>query len=392
MRKNIIVLGSTGSIGVTTLSIVKKYKSKFNIKLLSTKQNAKKVLKQALLFNVNNVIIEDKNKYNKFKSLFKKKKINLHHGIKSIDKVLKNNKFEYCINGISGIFGLEPTLKTIPFTKNILIANKESIICGWSLIEKKLKKYNTNFIPIDSEHFSIWKLIKNEKPETIKKIVLTASGGPFLHKSIKKIANINAKLALNHPNWRMGKKISIDSSTMMNKIFEFIEAKKIFNLKNKDISIMIHPLSFVHAIVFFKGRLIKMLAHETNMSIPISNSLDLSIDYNNSEINMLYDKLNNIVFEKPDKNDFPLLSILDLIPDRESYFEIILTTLNDELVLKYLEGKINYISIIKNIIYFIKSPYFKKFYKLKPKNLYDINKVTNITKSYLFSNIKYYEK
>ena len=392
MRKNIIVLGSTGSIGVTTLSIIKKNKSKFNIKLLSTKQNAKKVLKQALLFKVNNVIIEDKNKYNKFKSLFKRKKINLHHGIKSIDNVLRNNKFEYCINAISGIFGLEPTLKIIPFTKNILIANKESIICGWSLIEKKLKKHNTNFIPIDSEHFSIWKLIKNEKPETIKKIVLTASGGPFLHKSIKKIANINPKLALKHPNWRMGKKISIDSSTMMNKIFEFIEAKKIFNLKNKDISIMIHPLSFVHAIVFFKGRLIKMLAHETNMSIPISNSLNLATDYNNSEINMLYDKLNNLVFEKPNKNDFPLLSILNLIPDRESYFEIILTTLNDELVLKYLEGKINYISIIKNIIHFIKSPYFRKFYKLKPKNLYDINKVTNITKSYLFSNIKYYEK
>ena len=226
MRKNIIVLGSTGSIGVTTLSIIKKNKSKFNIKLLSTKQNAKKVLKQALLFNVNNVIIEDKNKYNKFKSLFKKKKINLHHGIKSIDNVLRNNKFEYCINAISGIFGLEPTLKIIPFTKNILIANKESIICGWSLIEKKLQKYKTNFIPIDSEHFSIWKLIRNEKPETIKKIVLTASGGPFLHKSIKKIANINPKLALKHPNWSMGKKISIDSSTMMNKIFEFIEAKK----------------------------------------------------------------------------------------------------------------------------------------------------------------------
>ena len=155
---------------------------------------------------------------------------------------------------------------------------------------------------------------------------------------------------------------------------------------------MIHPTSFVHAIVFFKGRLIKMLAHETNMSIPISNSLNLSTDYNDSEINMLRDKLNNLVFEKPNKTNFPLLSVLDLIPDRASYFEIILITLNDELVLKYLEGKINYISIINNIIYFIKSPYFRKFYKLKPKNLYDINKIINITKNYLFSNIRYYEK
>ena len=392
MKRKIVILGSTGSIGKITLSIMSKELDKFSFELFSTNKNIKLLEKQIKKFKVKNVVVKNKSKYLILKRKFKYKNINVYNDFSKLNKIFIKGRADYTMSSITGLPGLEPTFKIIKHTKKIAIANKESIICAWNLIKKQLKTYKTDFIPVDSEHFSIWKLIKNEKPETIKKIVLTASGGPFLHKSIKKIANINPKLALKHPNWRMGKKISIDSSTMMNKIFEFIEAKKIFNLRNKDISIMIHPLSFVHAIVFFKGRLIKMLAHETNMTIPISNSLNLATDYNNSEINMLYDKLNNLVFEKPNKNDFPLLSILNLIPDRESYFEIILTTLNDELVLKYLNGKINYISIIKNIIYFIKSPYFRKFYKLKPKNLYDISRVINITKSYLFSNIKYYEK
>ena len=171
---------------------------------------------------------------------------------------------------------------------------------------------------------------------------------------------------------------------MMNKIFEFIEAKKIFNLKNEDVSIMIHPLSFIHAIVFFKGNLVKLLAHDTNLNIPISNSLGIHSDYKGKAVKNLFTKLNKLKFTQPKEKDFPLLSIIKYIPEKTSYFETILTTLNDELVKKYLDGNINYISLIKNIIYFIKCPYFKKYYKLKPKNIYDINKITEVTKKYLF--------
>ena len=146
------------------------------------------------------------------------------------------------MNAISGIDGLDPTLKIIKFTKKIAIANKESIICGWNLINKELKKNKTKFIPVDSEHFSIYELIKYKNHNSIKKIILTASGGPFLNRSIKK--NISVNEALNHPNWKMGKKITIDSSTLMNKVFEVIEAKKIFNLKMKDIEILINPNSY----------------------------------------------------------------------------------------------------------------------------------------------------
>ena len=164
-------------------------------------------------------------------------------------------------------------------SKNILIANKESIVCGWELIKKKLNNYKTNFIPIDSEHFSINELIKSDNKNYINKIVLTASGGPFLNKNVN-LSNISPEIALKHPNWKMGKKISIDSSNLMNKIFEFLEAKKIFNLRNKKIDILIHPSSYIHAIVFFKTNLIKFLAHDAKMTIPITNALGIENKFN----------------------------------------------------------------------------------------------------------------
>jgi len=389
MNKEIIILGSTGSIGTTTLAVIKK--KNFKVRLLTSDKNAIKLLKQAILFKVKDVIIEDLSQYKKYKVLFNKNKIRIYLGLINLKKILKK-KVNYCINSISGIDGLLPTLEVIPFTENILIANKESIICGWHLIKKKIIRYKVNFVPIDSEHFSIWKLIKNENYSEINKIILTASGGPFLKKKIKEIKNIKPKYALKHPNWKMGKKISIDSATMMNKVFEFIEAIKIFNLKKKNLKILIHPESYVHAIVFFQGNLIKFLAHDPKMSIPIANALEIQNkkNYSLKEKNLL--KLNKLYFEKPNMKKFPVLSILNSIPNRISYFETILITINDTLVNKYLDSEINYISIQKNLINIIKSPYFKKYYKLKPKNIYDIKKMIILVKNYLNNNIIYYEK
>ena len=390
MKKDIIILGSTGSIGSSTIASISK-SNKFKIKLLTTNKNAKKILKQAILFKVKNIIIEDKEIFRKYYHIFKKNKINAHLGIKNIDKII-NKKVSYCVNSISGIEGLGPTLKTIPITKNILIANKESIICAWDLIKKKLDKYKTQFIPIDSEHFSIWKLIRNEQKKNISKIILTASGGPFLNKSLINLSNIKPKFALKHPNWKMGKKISIDSSTMMNKIFELIEAKKIFNLTNEQVSILIHPSSYIHAIVFFKGGLIKFLAHDTNMSIPISNALGITNLSKSGLIRKNIKKLNSISFMLPNKKKFPMLSIINLIPNNTSYFETILIALNDSLVGKYLNSEINYASIYRNLLRLIKSSFFKKYYKLKPKNIYDIKNMINVTNKYLNKHIRFYDK
>ncbi len=390
MIKEVIILGSTGSIGNTTLNIIKKNKN-YKIVLLSANKNINKLLKQAIKFKVKNAIIEDENKYRKYKDSFIKHKIKLYLGFNNLKNIFKK-KTSYCINSIAGIDGLDPTLKIIPYTEKILIANKESIICGWHIIKKELDKNNTQFIPIDSEHYSIWRLIKNENKKYIDKVILTASGGPFLKKTKKQLINVKPKFALRHPNWKMGKKISIDSATMMNKIFELIEAKKIFDLKKKELSIIIHPISFIHALVFFKGNIIKILAHETNMSIPISNALSIYKKTSNKKILKQLSYLNNLKFEKPKTTQFPLLSIIKLIPEHNSFFETILITLNDCLVHKYLKNEINYYSLQLNLLKLIKSPFLVKYYKLKPKNIYDIKKMIKVTNNYLKNKIIYYEK
>ncbi len=212
MIKDIYILGSTGSVGTTTLKIINKDKGNFNIKLLTTNKNVNKIFKQALKYNVNKIVIFDKEKYKKNLDKFKKKKINVYLTIKDALKNKKKKSF-LTINAVSGIDGLEPSLNIIKYTKNFATANKESIICGWRLLEKECKKNKTNFIPLDSEHFSIWTLLKSENQKLIKKIFLTASGGPFLNKKLKNIKNIKPRLALKHPNWKMGKKITIDSAT-----------------------------------------------------------------------------------------------------------------------------------------------------------------------------------
>ena len=229
MKKKIAILGSTGSIGENTLEIIKRDKKNFDVNLLTTNKNVKKIYKQAKEFKVKNIIISDLNAYKKAKIQFKKSKINFYNNYDNLNKILKT-KNDLIMSSITGLNGLYPTLNSIKFTKKILIANKESIICGWSLINKELKKNKTNFIPVDSEHFSIWSLLKSYNSINVEKIYITASGGPFLKLPKKKFSNISIKKALSHPNWKMGKKITIDSATLMNKVFEVIEAKNIFDL------------------------------------------------------------------------------------------------------------------------------------------------------------------
>ncbi len=384
MIKELIILGSTGSIGNSTIKVLKRNKSNYKIILLSTNSKINILYRQAKEFNVKNVLINDKIKFQKFKNLFKKRKIKVFFTINDFLKKFNKNKKVYCtINGISGIEGLEPTLKIIKYSKNISLANKESIICGWKFISKELKKNNTNFIPLDSEHFSVWSIIKNENKKNIKKIYLTASGGPFLKKKLSQIHNIKPRYALKHPNWRMGKKISIDSATMMNKIFEVIEAVKIFNLKYKDLDILIHPRSYIHAVVHFKTGLTKFIAHNTTMQIPIINSIhenNESFIFDNKKFN--FHNLNGINFIKPNIKNFPLLKILKY-NYINSYFETILITINDVLVKKYLDNKIPYILIHKTLLKLIKKPYFVKFYRKSPNNINDIKSMVKITTNYL---------
>ena len=371
MKKTIAILGSTGSIGKTTLNIIKKDINKFEIILLTTNSNLKELSKQIKLFKPKNVLINNKQKYIEFLNKYKNKKINILNDIKDLKKRIKK-KIDYTMCAISGLEGLSPTLKLIPLSKKIAIANKESIICGWSLIQKNLKKFNTIFLPIDSEHFSIWSLMKSENIKSVDKIFITASGGPFLKTPKRKMVNISPSQALKHPNWSMGKKISIDSATMMNKVFEVIETQKIFNISKSNIKILIHEDSYLHALIKFKNGITKLLVHDTNMKIPIFNTL-----YDNQ--NKILDtkrldlkKLNKLKLHFVDDKKFPIINILNKISDRNSLFETVIVACNDELVDLFLKKKISFIQLQKYLIKLLNNGLFSKYKLKKVKNIADI--------------------
>jgi 1-deoxy-D-xylulose-5-phosphate reductoisomerase len=277
---------------------------------------------------------------------------------------------------ISGLSGLEPTFEAIKLSKTIGIANKESIICAWNLIEESLKRNNTKFIPIDSEHFSIWSMLNNNNVNKIEKIFITASGGPFLNKPIKKLKKINPKQAIKHPNWPMGKKISIDSATLANKVFEVIEAQRIFNIEKKKFQILIHPKSYIHAIIKFNNGLVKFLAHETDMKIPIFNSIYFNKEKKLSSKKLNLFLLNNLKLKKPSLYNFPFLNILKKVPNNISLFETILISINDELVSLFLKRKIKFTDIYKKLIIIINRKEFIKYYKKSPKDVDQISKLS----------------
>ena len=375
MKKKIAILGSTGSIGKILIEIIKKDKKNFEIVLLSAEENYKELIKQAKIFKVKNLIINNKNSYEKIKADRYSKKINIFNNFSDFKKIFKK-KVDYTMSSISGIQGFKPTIEIIKHTKTIAIANKEAIICGWDLIKKELIKNKTKFIPVDSEHFSIWYALKDIDKQLIEKIYITASGGPFLKMPINKFKDIKINHAIKHPNWSMGKKISIDSSTMMNKVFEIIEAKKIFDIPYKKLSILIHPKSYVHAILKLKNGITKIIVHDTNMKIPIFNSLYSS---NNSITSKKIDIkiLNNLDFQKVDSKKFPAVNILKKLPEKSSLFETILVSINDKLVDLFLNNKIKFTDISKKMHNILDLKEYKKFKMLKANN---ISQIMNLNK------------
>jgi 1-deoxy-D-xylulose-5-phosphate reductoisomerase len=376
MKKKIAILGSTGSIGKSLINILKKDKNNIEISLITINKNISELIKQEKIFRIKNIIVSDYKKFLYLKKIFNKKKINIYNNFESIPKIFKKKKIDYVMNAISGLDGLNPTLKIIEFTKKIAIANKESIICAWPIIEKVLLKNKTKFIPIDSEHFSIYSLIGKSKNDTIEEIYITASGGPFINYPLNKFKSIKIKSALKHPNWKMGRKITIDSATMMNKVFEIIEANKIFNINYKKLNILVHPKSYVHAIVKFKNGLTKILIHDTNMIVPIFNSL-----YQNNERKIITKKLdfsiiNDLNFKKINLKKFPVVKVLDMLPNNHSLFETIIVAANDALVDMFLNKKIKFLDISKILLKFIKKKEFVKYKKIAPTKVRDIIKLS----------------
>ena len=385
MVKSISILGSTGSVGVSTLSIIDKKKDYFKIYLLSANKNFYLIKKQIKKYKPKIFVITNKDIYKKIKKKFSKNKIIISNTFNELTIPKKN---DITISAIPGIVGLEPTIQMVKSSKKILIANKESIICGWYLIKKTALKYNTKIIPIDSEHFSILKLLENHSLKEIEKIYITASGGPFLNYKKNQLKNIKTKDALNHPKWKMGKKITIDSSTLMNKILELIEAQKIFNIPNKKLDILIHPNSLVHAIIEMKNGLIKFLYHDTTMIIPLANAIfDGKININDFIKNKKKLKaIEDLYFKKVDLNIFPVIKFKNRLDEYPST-PIIINAANEVLVDLFLKKKIPFLSIYKIIMNILNDRNYKKYAIKTPININQIltidNWAKNTTKKYV---------
>ena len=387
MKKSISILGASGSIGLSVFKIIDKKKKYFSINLLSANKNYKLICKQIIRYNPKYYVITDQLIYEKIKIKFKKKKVKILNNFNSINF---KKRTDITISAIPGIAGLLPTILMIKLSKKILIANKESIICGWNLIKNNSVKHNTQIVPVDSEHFSISKLLDNHRLSEIKKIYITASGGPFLNLKIEQIRKVKPKDALKHPKWKMGKKISIDSSSLMNKILELIEAQKLFNLPQKKLDIIIHPESLVHAIVQLKNGLTKFIYHETSMIIPLANAIfegNLYIDdffENKKKINK---EIHNLTFKKPDPKIFPIIRLKNRVNEYPST-SIIINAANEILVDQFLMKNIPFLTIPKVIMSILNDRNYRNYAIKKPKNISQIININSWAKALTLKKLK----
>ena len=376
MKKKIAILGSTGSIGKSTLEVIKKNKKDFDVVLLSANNNYAKLIQQAREFKAKNVLINNQLFYEKVKNSLKKDRIKVYSGNTSIKKIIRG-KLDYTMAAIVGIAGLQPTVDAVQISRNVAIANKETIICGWDILSKYIKKHKTRILPVDSEHFSIMELTKDKDDNEIEEIIITASGGPFLNMPINKINKVSPAQAINHPNWKMGKKISIDSANLMNKVFEVIEACKIFKFSKKKYRIMIHPQSYVHSIIRFKNGLIKMILYNTDMKIPISNTLYGKKNHLTNVKKIDVKILNKMSFQNVNAKRFPSIKLIPRCLKYGLLTPTIVNASNEVLVNLFLKGKIGFLDIVKTINKIFKDKEFNKYAKRKPRSIKDIRMADN---------------
>jgi len=376
MKMKIAILGSTGSIGKSTLDVIRKDKNFFEVVFLSANNNYKKLIQQAKEFNVKNVLIKNKIFHERTERSLKNSKTKVYSGDISLTNII-SKKLDYTMAAIVGVAGLQPTIDAIKISKTVALANKESIICGWEILSKLIKKYKTKILPVDSEHFSIMELTKDISDEEVEEIIITASGGPFLNIPQNKLNYVKPKEAIKHPNWKMGKKISIDSANMMNKVFEVIEACKLFKFSKDKYKILIHPQSYVHSIIRFKNGLIKMILYNTDMRIPISNTLYKSKNNFLKTSNVEIKHINNLNFQKVNSKTFPSIKLLNKCFTLGRSTPIIINAANEVLVDLFLKGKIEFLDIVKIINKILKHKDFRKNAKRKPNSIKDIQIADN---------------
>ena len=343
--KEVILLGATGSIGDSSLKIIRENSDKFTIKALFANNNWQKLAKLAKEFKPELVCIFNEKHYQNLKESLPN--FNISCGETAINEI-SSIKSDILISAITGIAALKPSFLSLRNTKILALANKESIVCAGNIFLKEAQKHKVTIIPVDSEHNAIYQLLKDDK-EDIKKITLTASGGPFLNRDLQTFKDIKIAEALQHPNWNMGNKITIDSSTMVNKALEMIEAHFLFSLPENKISVVIHPESIIHSFVHYIDGNIKALLGEHDMRLAISYALSFPKRLEQKELCYDITKYNNLSFFEPDLKKFPILNIARKVIKEGGIMPIIFNVSNEIAVDLFLNKKISFVQIVEFI-------------------------------------------
>ncbi len=346
MKKKISIFGSTGSIGESTLDLIKDNPKKYEVIGLTINSNYKKLNEQVSIFKPKIVSINDNVAYKKFKELNTSKSLKIVNGNDCYDEILDHDT-DIVVAAITGSTGLLPVVKAVQRGISIALANKESLVCSGSLITSIAKKHNALILPVDSEHNAIFQVLDIKNKSKVSKLILTASGGPFLNKKLYELENITPEEAIKHPNWSMGKKISVDSATMMNKGLELIEAHYLFDVPYEQIEVIIHPESIVHSCVeYTDGSLLSQMGMP-DMRTPISYALAYPERINTSVEKLKLDKINKLTFFKPDFEKFPCLKLAYESLKIKKSAPTTLNAANEVAVAAFLKNRIKYLSIPK---------------------------------------------
>lgn len=348
-KRNIALLGSTGSIGRQTLEVVSEYPDLFQAWVLVANNSADLLIEQALKYAPQMVVIANDAHYEKVKSALAHTHIEVQAGSQAVAECVTAPEIDIVVTAMVGYSGLEPTIKAIEAGKPIALANKETLVVAGELITRLLKSSSSVLYPVDSEHGAFYQCLIGERHEDINKLILTASGGPFRTFPIEELTHVTAADALKHPNWNMGAKITIDSATMMNKGFEMIEAKWLYDVSEHDIEIVVHPQSIVHSMVEFKDGSVKAQLGLPDMRIPIRYALGLPGRLASESKKMTVSDYANLTFELPDYNKFPLLNTAYEAATRGGNAPCVMNAANEIAVAAFLQNKIKFIDIYKII-------------------------------------------
>jgi 1-deoxy-D-xylulose-5-phosphate reductoisomerase len=344
LKRRIAILGSTGSIGTQALEVIESHSDLFQVEILTANRNAKLLIEQAIKFQPGTVVIGSKDLYHEVKNALDSYDIKVFAGDEAIAQVVESDSAEMVLTAMVGYSGLLPTINAIKAGKPIALANKETLVVAGELVTRLALQHNVPILPVDSEHSAIFQCLVGEQ-NPIEKIILTASGGPFWDYSYKQLAHVSVTDALKHPNWIMGNKITIDSATMMNKGFEIIEAKWLFNLKPEQIEVVVHPQSIIHSMVQFEDGSIKAQMGLPDMKLPIQYALAFPKRLKSDFPRFSFVGYPNLTFEQPDIHRFPLLQFANEAMIRGGNIPCVLNAANEVAVEAFLNERISFLQI-----------------------------------------------